>query len=122
MWSAVSMVGYLRRCLSIATAYAEVRSINTPDGPRFLKEMPSHVAQLARIGLVYRALTHLIFGAVRLLGKVECNGKDARDRMRLRLLTPVCKAFAAEIGIGAMEEAMVCLGGQGYMEENQIGR
>lgn len=32
------------------------------------------------------------------------------------------KAFSTEKAIPAMEEAMAALGGQGYMEENEIGR
>ncbi|TFY78945.1 hypothetical protein EWM64_g5065, partial [Hericium alpestre] len=35
---------------------------------------------------------------------------------------PVVKAFAAEMAVPAMEECMAALGGQGYMEENIIGR
>lgn len=126
VWSGVTSAAYLRRCLAIATGYACVRVVNTPEGKRLLKEIPVHVAQLARVGLVYRALTHLAFDVVRLLGRAECSvqgkGASGADIKRLRMMTPTLKAFASELAVGAMEETMACLGGQGYMEENAIGR
>ncbi|GLB38330.1 putative acyl-CoA dehydrogenase, C-terminal domain [Lyophyllum shimeji] len=120
VWSAVGSVGGLRRCLAIATAYAKVRSIN--GGTRLLQDSPLHVSQLAAINVLYRALTHLTFGAVRLLGKSECGVADADELRRLRMLTPIVKAFAAEKACAGMEEAMTALGGAGYMEENGFGR
>ena len=118
--SAVSSVGYLRRCLAIAQSYSKVRAIQ--GGRVLLRDVPLHVEELAKISLLYRALTHLVFGAVHLLGKSECGVATAEEETRLRMLTPVIKAFAAEKACAAMEECMVCLGGQGYMEENDIGR
>jgi len=59
---------------------------------------------------------------IRLLGKTECGVSNAEEGCRLRILTPVLKAFAAEKACAAMEEAMTLLGGAGYMEENGIGR
>ncbi|EEB89906.1 hypothetical protein MPER_11950 [Moniliophthora perniciosa FA553] len=120
VWSAIASTGALRRCLAIATAYSDVRAIN--GGKTFLRDTPIHVAQLAKISLVYRALTHLTFGVIRLVGKTECNVADEQEKLQLRLLTPLVKAFAAEKAVTAMEEAMTALGGAGYMEENDIGR
>lgn len=120
IYSAVASLGGIRRCLAIATSYADVRAIE--GGRRLLKDAPLHVAQLASISLTYRSLTHLIFGAIRLLGKIECNVATPDEERRFRILTPTVKAFASEKACAAMEEAMVCLGGAGYMEENQIGR
>ena len=120
IYSAIGSVGGLRKCLAIASSYSHVRAVQ--NGKRLLKDAPLHVAQLASISLVYRSLTHLVFGAVRLLGKAECNMASPEEQRRLRILTPVVKAFAAERACAAMEEAMVCLGGAGYMEENQLGQ
>ncbi|KAF5385728.1 hypothetical protein D9757_005511 [Collybiopsis confluens] len=119
-WSAMGSVGALRKCLAIATAYANVRRIE--GGKTLLKDVPLHVAQLASINLVYRALTHFLFGTISLLGRVECGVASPEEEVRLRMFTPILKAFAAEKAIPAMEEAMAALGGQGYMEENNIGR
>ena len=120
LWSAAASVGNLRKCLSIAMAYAKVRSIR--GGSQLLQDTPIHVAQLASINLLYRALTHLTFGVISLLGKSECGVATTDELRRLRMLTPVAKAFAAEKACAGMEEAMAALGGAGYMEENGIGR
>lgn len=118
--SAIASVGNLRRCLAIATSYANVRSVHS--GRTLLRDVPIHVAGLAKVNLLYRALTHLVFGTIHLLGKTECGVATPDEEKRLRLLTPIVKAFAAEKASAAMEECMAMLGGQGYMEENVIGR
>jgi alkylation response protein AidB-like acyl-CoA dehydrogenase len=120
IYSAVASLGGLRRCLSIASSFSQVRAIQ--GGKQLLNDTPLHVAQLASINLVYRSITHLTFGAIRLLGKVECRVASPDEQRRLRILTPIVKAFAAEKACAAMEEAMASLGGAGYMEENHIGR
>lgn len=126
--SAVGLVGALGRAFAIARSYATVRSITVPDGEggtrvqRSLRDTPLHMSVLANVGTVYHALTHLTFGAVALLGKSECRTSDRGEEARLRLLTPAVKAFVSDKAVAAMEECMGCMGGQGYMEENVIGR
>ncbi|KAJ8503332.1 hypothetical protein ONZ45_g10962 [Pleurotus djamor] len=120
LYSAVGTVGSLRKCLSIATAYARVRAIR--QGKVLLQDNPLHVSGLASINLVYRALAHLSFGAVRLLGKSECGTATQDDLSILHIITPTAKAFVADLAPTAMENAMACLGGAGYMEENGFGR
>jgi alkylation response protein AidB-like acyl-CoA dehydrogenase len=120
VYSACASIGGLRRCLAISTAYAKVRKINSQT--QFLKDNPLHVAQLATIHLTYRALMQQLFGVIGLLGKVECGVASEDEAARLRLLTPVVKAFSAEKAVAAMEDAMTTLGGQGYMEESGFGR
>ncbi|THG95381.1 hypothetical protein EW026_g6265 [Hermanssonia centrifuga] len=117
--SAIGSVGSLRRCLAVATAYSSVRSIAA--GKQLLKDTPLHVAELAKVNVLYRALVHLTFGAVALLGKTECGVASEGEEMRLRMLTPAVKAFTSDKASGAMEECMAALGGQGYMEENGFG-
>ncbi|KAI0711802.1 acyl-CoA dehydrogenase NM domain-like protein [Cerioporus squamosus] len=118
--SAVHSVGSLQRCLSIARAYAGVRAIK--GGTTLLKDVSLHVATLADVSLLHRALTHLTFGAIVLLGKSECGKASVGEEARLRMLTPAVKAYAAEWATRGMEEAMGALGGLGYMEETGIGR
>ncbi|KAJ2921139.1 hypothetical protein H1R20_g15955, partial [Candolleomyces eurysporus] len=121
VWSAVTSTGHLRKCLEIAVSYAGVRRVG--NGKELLKDNSVHVERLAKVSLLYRALTHLVFGVVQLMGRVECREAGAKDEsLRLRMLTPVVKAFAAEKASGGMEEAMAALGGAGYMEENGFGR
>ncbi|KAF8195441.1 hypothetical protein BJ912DRAFT_847226 [Pholiota molesta] len=120
LWSATASIGNLRKCLAIATSYAKVRAIQS--GTVLLKDAPIHVEQLASVNLVYRALTHLTFGVIGLLGKVECGTATLSEQRRLRMLTPVAKAYTADKACAAMEEAMAAMGGAGYMEENGFGR
>ncbi|KAJ7489029.1 acyl-CoA dehydrogenase/oxidase [Mycena latifolia] len=119
MYSAISSVGYLMRCLSLARAYAGVRTV---DGGKLLSAIPAHMELLARVSVLYRALTHFVFGTIALLGRTECGVAPEAEEVRLRLLTPAVKAFAAMKAVPAMEECMTALGGQGYMEETGIGR
>lgn len=44
------------------------------------------------------------------------------EELRLRMLTPAAKAFAAHYSSIAMEECMAALGGMGYMEEIGFGK
>jgi alkylation response protein AidB-like acyl-CoA dehydrogenase len=124
VWSAFSNVGNLRKCLGIATSYATVRRIQ--GGKVLLKDAPTHVAQLAEVNLLYRALCHFAFGVVELLGRVECNtgNKEEQENVQrlLRVLTPAVKGYSSEKACAGMEEAMMALGGAGYMEENGFGR
>ncbi|KAF9444339.1 hypothetical protein P691DRAFT_807532 [Macrolepiota fuliginosa MF-IS2] len=124
IWSSTASVGNLRKCLGMASSYAKVRRIQS--GGTLLKDAPVHVAQLAEVNLLYRALLHLTFGVIGLLGRAECGGGSTEERedveRRLRMLTPVVKGYAAEKACTGMEEAMTALGGAGYMEENGFGR
>jgi alkylation response protein AidB-like acyl-CoA dehydrogenase len=118
--SSISGTGHLRKCLEIAVAYSKIRKIS--GGTQLLEDNALHVAQLASISLVYRALTHLVFGTILFMGKVEANVGEKNDELLLRILTAVVKAFTAEKASSMMEEAMTTLGGMGYMEEVGIGR
>ncbi|EPT05299.1 hypothetical protein FOMPIDRAFT_1057572 [Fomitopsis schrenkii] len=118
--SATASVGALRRCLAIATAYSKVREIK--GGNQLLQDAPLHVADLAKVSVLYRALVHFLFGTVALLGKLECGVATEGEADRLRLLTPALKAFAAAKAATAMEECMTALGGAGYMTETEIGQ
>ncbi|OSD07275.1 hypothetical protein PYCCODRAFT_1430518 [Trametes coccinea BRFM310] len=116
--SAVGSVAYFRKCLAIATAHSNGRAIK--GGRQLLRDTPLHVAELAKLHVLYRALMHFVFGSVVLLGKTECGVATENESLRLRLMTPAIKAFAAEKCATAMEECMTMLGGEGYMEENGI--
>ena len=55
LYSGLSSVGYLRKCLAIASAHANVRAIG--GHKQLLKDTPLHITQLASINLIYRADT-----------------------------------------------------------------
>ncbi|THU97156.1 acyl-CoA dehydrogenase NM domain-like protein [Dendrothele bispora CBS 962.96] len=118
--SGVHCVGSLQRCLSIARSLATVRKVHR--GETLLKDIPMHVATLAQINLLYRALAQWTFTIVSLLGKQECGVCTPEEEARLRLMTPALKAFGAQRVPTAIEETMTAMGGLGYMEETGMGR
>jgi alkylation response protein AidB-like acyl-CoA dehydrogenase len=122
--SCIHSIGSLSRCLQIARSYSTVRSIPSASSgsPSLLQDLPLHTSTLSKVSILYRALTHLTFGVIHLLGKSEAGVSKPDEEMRLRMLTSVAKGFVAQLAVGGMEECMVALGGQGYMEENDIGR
>ncbi|CAE6411762.1 unnamed protein product [Rhizoctonia solani] len=123
--SAAGSIGNLAKCLAMARSYARVRRVADPTRPGaqvLLANVPLHTATLARVQVLRHALTHFLFGVARLLGLSETETATDHERERLRLLTPVLKAFAADRAVGGMEECMAALGGLGYMEETGIGR
>ncbi|KAH7905310.1 hypothetical protein BJ138DRAFT_1165034 [Hygrophoropsis aurantiaca] len=118
--SALSSTAYLRKGLAIAVSYSRVRAIH--NGTQLLQDNPLHVAQLASISLVYRAMTHLTFGTILLMGKLEVYTASVEEKHLFRIMTAVAKGFVAEKACAALEECMTTLGGMGYMEEVGIGR
>ncbi|KAH9922843.1 uncharacterized protein BXZ73DRAFT_91555 [Epithele typhae] len=113
--SAATSAAHLRKAYAAARAHAEGRVVARG---ALLRDAPLHVAQLARVGVLYRAVVHLVLGAAGLLGRVECGTASEEEGLRLRMVTPAVKAFEAEMCPGAVQECMACLGGQGYMEES----
>ncbi|KAI0917249.1 hypothetical protein AcW1_007508 [Taiwanofungus camphoratus] len=89
----------------MATAYSSVRAIR--GGTQVLWHTPLHVAELAKIGVLYRALLHFVFGVIALLGKQECGVVTEEEALRLRLLTPVVKAFVTDKSCTAMITSLI---------------
>ena len=87
-----------------------------------LRDLPLHTHTLAKVSVLYRALMQMTFGTIALLGRAENGNALPEDLTMLRLFTPLVKGYVATYAVGGMEECMVALGGQGYMEENGIGR
>ncbi|KAF8895500.1 acyl-CoA dehydrogenase/oxidase [Infundibulicybe gibba] len=102
VYSALASVSSLRRCLTVAPCTPPCADLR-PRGPALLQDRhctpPTLPASMA-----------------------ECGVATASEAARLRMLTPVAKAFAAEKACAGMEDAMTALGGAGYMEENGFGR
>jgi len=126
--SGVHLLGSLSRALSIARSYAQVRYV--PSQATTLNHVPLHNATLAQHALTYRALAQLVGHITLLLGVVECPSETEQaaspssfpEEPRLRLLTPILKAFGATRAIPAIEECLAACGGWGYMEESGLPR
>jgi alkylation response protein AidB-like acyl-CoA dehydrogenase len=114
VWSS----GYVARALQLASDWSTRRhAFGKP-----LYRHPLHLHSLARLNLSYRAILHLTFNSVGLVGKTEVDalrdGKESEDdRWMLRLLTPVAKAFVSLESVKVVQGCMEAIGGQGYMED-----
>ncbi|GAA5998503.1 uncharacterized protein JCM10292_002742 [Rhodotorula paludigena] len=124
LYSAVSCTSSLRRGLLLAKAFAAVRHI-AGNVDSLLRDNAMHTSALAQSELTHRAVLQLTFSTALLLGRSEALPPEQFaecDKWRLRLLTPVVKAFAAELTTSELPRLMEALGGQGYMQENEFGR
>ena len=102
--SSTDSLGSLGRSISIAKAFAKVRTVRG----KTLDQSELHTFTLSRIIILYKALLNLVFTVVLLLGKseVEESKMTEVEKSLLRLLTPVLKAFCAARSCGGMLEMM----------------
>src|SRR5881394_1395725 len=59
---------------------------------------------------------------MRLCRSFDLAGSDPKEAVRARLLTPAVKYWVCKTAPGFIYEAMECLGGNGYVEENALAR
>jgi putative acyl-CoA dehydrogenase len=120
---ALGTAGLMRHALSLALHHtAQRRAFGKP-----LREHPLMQAVLADLALESEAATAL---ALRLAAAVDTTehgvavrrGVDpAHEAVMRRLLTPVAKFWICKRGSAFAQEAMECLGGNGYVEEGGEG-
>lgn len=110
---ALGTSGLMRQSLGIALNHAAQRSaFGKP-----LIEQPLMKNVLADLALESEAATAL---AIRLARAFD-NQTDEHERLMARLLTPVAKFWICKRGSAFAQEAMECLGGNGYVEEGGEG-
>ncbi|SCX66824.1 isovaleryl-CoA dehydrogenase [Variovorax sp. EL159] len=110
---ALGTSGLMRQALSIALNHTSQRSaFGKP-----LIEQPLMKNVLADLALESEASTAL---AIRLARAFDQPG-DEHERLMARLLTPVAKFWICKRGSHFAQEAMECLGGNGYVEEGGEG-
>jgi len=110
---ALGTSGLMRQSLGIALNHATQR--NAFGKP--LIEQPLMKNVLADLALESEAATAL---AIR-LAKAFDRQDDEHERLMARLLTPVAKFWICKRGSHFAQEAMECLGGNGYVEEGGEG-
>ncbi|OZJ03302.1 hypothetical protein BZG36_02288, partial [Bifiguratus adelaidae] len=108
----------IRRTLAIAKDYATKRVAFG----KTLRDQPLHLTTLMEVELNFRAILQLMFYAISLLGKIECNQADKHTALVLRFLTPMAKSWSCKVAVSCIQECMEALGGQGYMEDVGIAR
>ncbi|SEJ78484.1 MULTISPECIES: isovaleryl-CoA dehydrogenase [unclassified Variovorax] len=110
---ALGTSGLMRQSLAIALDHAAQRhAFGKP-----LIEQPLMKNVLADLALESEAATAL---AIR-LAKAFDHPDDEHERLMARLLTPVAKFWICKRGSHFAQEAMECLGGNGYVEEGGEG-
>lgn len=110
---ALGTSGLMRQALSIALNHASQRQAF---GKRLI-DQPLMKNVLADLALESEAATAL---AIRLARAFDRKG-DAHEAAMARLLTPIAKFWICKRGSHFAQEAMECLGGNGYVEEGGEG-
>lgn len=111
---AIGSAGLIRAALSQALHYNENRSaFGHP-----LSQLPVQAAVLADLVLEWAGATHLAFRLARTVDHRD----DVSERLLERILTPIAKYWNCKRASLVAEEAMECIGGNGYIEEHPLPR
>ncbi len=115
---ALGTAGLMRQALSLALHHCTQRRAFG----RALIAQPLMKNVLADLALESEAATAL---ALRLAAAVDCTehggAQEAHEKVMRRLLTPVAKFWVCKRGSHFAQEAMECLGGNGYVEAEGEG-
>jgi len=110
---ALGTSGLMRQALTLALHHTRQRKA-------FGKTLIEHELMrnvLADLALESEAATALALRVARAFDRPQ----DAHEQMMARLLTPIAKFWICKRGASFAQEAMECLGGNGYVEENGEG-
>lgn len=111
---AIGSAGLIRAALSQALHYADNRSAFGT----LLSELPVQAPVLADLALEWAGATHLAFRLARTIDGRD----DESERLFGRILTPVAKYWNCKRAPLVAEEAIECVGGNGYIEEHPLPR
>ena len=111
---ALGTSGLMRQALSIALHHTRQRSAF---GKKLI-DQPLMRNVLADLALESEAATAL---SIRLASAFDHKDKSEHEAVMARLLTPVAKFWVCKRGSVFAQEAMECLGGNGYVEEGGEG-
>ncbi len=110
---ALGTSGLMRQALALALHHTAERSAFSQP----LIEQPLMKNVLADLALESEAATALALRLARSFDRRD----DEHERLMARLLTPVAKFWICKRGSAFAQEAMECLGGNGYVEEGGEG-
>jgi putative acyl-CoA dehydrogenase len=113
---ALGTTGLMRHALALALRHASERKAFG----RMLVDQPLMRNVLADLALESEAAIALALRLARAVDRGENTADDHESAMR-RLLTPVAKFWICKRGSAFAQEAMECLGGNGYVEEHGRG-
>jgi putative acyl-CoA dehydrogenase len=115
---ALGTAGLMRQALTLAVHHARQRHAFG----RRLADAPLMRSVLADLALESEAATALALRLARAVDASEHGSADsARERTMRRVLTPIAKLWICKRGAAFSQEAMECLGGNGYVEAAGAG-
>lgn len=112
---AIASTGLMRMALAQAVHHCRHRDVFQNK----LYHQPMMRAVLADLALDVQAALALV---MRLARAFDHAAVDAREAAYARLVTPAAKFWICKIAPGLIYEAMECVGGNGYVEENMLPR
>jgi putative acyl-CoA dehydrogenase len=112
---AVASAGLMRMGLAQAVHHARHRNVFQ----RWLSDQPLMRSVLSDLALESWAATALAF---RLARAFDRSASDPLEAGYARLMTPAVKYLLCKLAPSFVAEAMECLGGNGYVEENPLAR
>jgi putative acyl-CoA dehydrogenase len=112
---AIASAGLMRMALAQAVHHCRHRNVFQ----KKLYDQPMMRAVLADMALEVEGVIALVF---RLCAAHDRARQDAREAAYARLLTPATKYAVCKVAPAFVYEAMECLGGNGYVEENILPR
>jgi putative acyl-CoA dehydrogenase len=112
---AIASAGIMRMALAQAIHHTRHRSAFQ----KHLADQPMMRAVLADLVIDAAAATALV---MRLARSFDLAASDPQEAARARVLTPAVKYWICKSAPGFIYEAMECLGGNGYVEENMLPR
>jgi len=118
LWNTVVAASGMRRALHLALDYSRRR---TAFGER-LAEKPLHRDTLASLEAEAEGAFLLAFRVAELQGRVEAGREGERDRLLLRVLTPLAKLTTGKQAVAVASEALEAFGGAGYVEDTGLPR
>ncbi len=114
---ALGTAGLMRQALSLALHHTSQRKAFG----RALIEQPLMQNVLADLAVESEAATALAMRLARAVDRSEHDPANEHEAVMRRLLTPVAKFWVCKRGSHFAQEAMECLGGNGYVEEQGEG-
>ena len=112
---AIASTGLMRMALAQAVHHCRHRDVFQNK----LYHQPMMRAVLADLALDVQGALALV---MRLARAFDHAANDVREAAYARLVTPAAKFWICKIAPGLIYEAMECLGGNGYVEENMLPR
>jgi putative acyl-CoA dehydrogenase len=112
---ALASSGFMRMALAQAVHHCRYRSVFQ----RHLYDQPMMRAVLADLALEVEGAVALV---MRLARAFDRAASDPREAAYARLVTPAAKYWICKTAPSFIYEAMECLGGNGYVEENVLPR